>query len=220
MNQKQGETSLFLAKKEIVRVQVERFHEFYPNYFARQETTPMVNYFFDKIYNLEGKEDWLDLAVNTFEKVKNMIKEQTRQNLEQLIELNNLTDKLDTQMALLLLNKNWKEGDQLGLNEYRNLYIELKHTDDRRLQLEYVLNNLRKFYDLAHRPINAVIMKPAKFMSKLLGVYPLFASVEDGYHAVLPVSSDIFESFYEEVQEREWNYLYSAFPELKSNANE
>ncbi|MCC6275748.1 MAG: hypothetical protein IT569_07810 [Leptospiraceae bacterium] len=217
MTFKYSKEMIFSAKKEIVRAQVARFHEFYSEYFTKPETTPMVNYFFDKIYNLDGKEEWLDLAVNTFEKVKNMIKEQTRLNLEQLIDLNNLTDKLDTQMAFLLLEKNWEEGKELNSKEYRELYEELKHGEERKLQLEYVLNNLRKFYDLAHRPINAVIMKPARFMSKLLGVYPLFASVEDGYYAVLPVSSDIFESFYKEVKEKEWEYLHSAFPELKQN---
>lgn len=209
---------LFSAKKEIVRIQVERFHNFYSEYFTKPETTPMVEYFFEKIYNLDGKEEWLDLAVNTFEKVKNMIKEQTRANLEQLIELNNLTDKLDTQMAHLLLDKNWEEGQLLNLNQYREMYIELNHSEERKLQLEFVLNNLRKFYELAHRPINSVIMKPARFMSKLLGVYPLFSSVEDGYYAVLPVSKDIFESFYKEVNEKEWEYLHSAFLELKHDA--
>lgn len=220
MTFKYSKKMIFTAKKEIVRAQVERFHEFYSEYFTKPETTPMVNYFFDKIYNLDGKEEWLDLAVNTFEKVKNMIKEQTRLNLEQLIDLNNLTDKLDTQMAFLLLEKNWEEGRKIDSKEYRELFMELKHGEERRLQLEYVLKNLRKFYDLAHRPINAVIMKPARFMSKLLGVYPLFASVEDGYYAVLPVSLDIFESFYKEVNEKEWEYLHSAFPELKRNVGE
>ncbi len=218
MTFKYSKEMIFSAKKEIVRVQVLRFHGFYSEYFTKPETTPMVEYFFEKIYNLGGKEEWLDLAVNTFDKVKNMIKEQTRLNLEQLIELNNLTDKLDTQMAYLLLEKNWEEGQELDLDQYRKMYVELKHTEERKLQLEFVLNNLRKFYELAHRPINAVIMKPARFMSKILGVYPLFASVEDGYYAVLPVSRDIFESFYKEVNEKEWEYLHSAFPEMKQNA--
>lgn len=203
------------AKKEIVRIQVHRLHQFYFDYFNRSETLAMVNYFFDKIYNLDGKEQWLELAVNTFEKVKQMLKEQTRENIEQLIELNNLTDKLDTQMAFLILERGWEETQKLTLEDYNKLFVELGHSKERVQQLNYVLRNLKLFYELAHRPINSVIMKPARFMSKLLGVYPLFASVEEGYMAILPVTKEIFEKFYKEVSQREYEYIEKAFPELK-----
>lgn len=210
---------LFEAKKEIVRIQVYRFKVYYKSYFELEETQRMVRYFFDKIYNLEGKEEWIYLAKNTFEKVKNMIKEQTKNNVEQLIELNDLTDYLDGLMAELLLNKGWQTNQFLSLDDYNQLYRELGLFEERKKQLLVVLKNMKLFYELAHRPINVVIMKPAKFMSKVLGVYPLFASVEEGYHAVLPVHREIFDKFYEEVQKKEWEFLYSQFPEERLDAN-
>ncbi len=207
--------SIYDAKKEIVRAQVQRFHIFYSDYFNREQTIPMVNYFFETIYNLDGRDEWIELAINTFEKVKHMIKDQTRENVQQLIELNNLTDKLDTQMAYLLLEKEWeKEKKELTLEEYTSLYRELNHAQERKQQLEVVLKNMELFYTLAHRPINSVIMKPARFMAKILGVYPLFATVEEGYHAILPVSPDLFQEFYKEVKQKEREYLYQAFPKL------
>ncbi|MCB1192595.1 MAG: hypothetical protein H7A23_04910 [Leptospiraceae bacterium] len=207
--------SIYDAKKEIVRAQVQRFHIFYSDYFNREQTIPMVNYFFETIYNLDGRDEWIELAVNTFEKVKHMIKDQTRENVQQLIELNNLTDKLDTQMAYLLLEKEWeKDKKELNLEEYTTLYRELDHYQERKQQLEVVLKNMELFYTLAHRPINSVIMKPARFMAKILGVYPLFATVEEGYHAILPVSPELFQDFYKEVKQKEWEYLHQAFPEL------
>ena len=36
----------------------------------------------------------------------------------------------------------------------------------------------------AHRPINAVLMKPARFMAKILGIHPM-ETIEEGYHACL-----------------------------------
>lgn len=208
--------SIYEAKKEIVRAQVERFHIFYADYFNRENTIPMVNYFFETVYNLEGRDEWIELAINTFDKVKHMIKDQTRENVQQLIELNNLTDKLDTQMAYLLLEKKWEEEKKvLSFEEYTSLFVELDHSQERKQQLEVVLKNMELFYNLAHRPINSVIMKPARFMAKILGVYPLFATVEEGYHAILPVSPELFQKFYEEVKQKEWEYLYQAFPHLK-----
>ena len=47
------EEQIYNAKKEVVRAQVERFHEFYSDYFNREETLLMVQYFYEKIYNLK-----------------------------------------------------------------------------------------------------------------------------------------------------------------------
>jgi hypothetical protein len=172
----------------------------------------MVNYFFDKIYNLDAKAEWVDLAISSFDKIKSMIKDQTRESMERLIDLNNLTDKLDTQMAYLILEKKWQEGTDLTQEEYTKYFIELDHAEERFKQLEIVLLNLRQFYDLAHRPINAVLMKPARFMAKILGIHPLFATIEEGYHACLPVNHDLFESFFAEVDKKEHEYLRACFP--------
>jgi hypothetical protein len=203
---------IFAAKRQVVKAQVSRFKITYHNYFERPDTIQMVNYFFDKIYNLDAKAEWVDLAISSFDKIKSMIKDQTRESMERLIELNNLTDKLDTQMAYLILEKNWHEGADLTQEEYNKYFIELDHAEERFKQLEIVLLNLRQFYELAHRPINAVIMKPARFMAKILGIHPLFATIEEGYHACLPVNHDLFESFFADVDKQEHEYLIKCFP--------
>ncbi|PJZ71572.1 hypothetical protein CH373_01340 [Leptospira perolatii] len=202
------EQKLNKAKIEIVRAQVERFRKFYSDYFHLEETIPMVEYFFETIYNLEGKEVWMHLAMDTYQRVKGMMKETTRTNLEALIDLNNLTDELDGQMAQLLLKKGW-EGKRLSREEYDELYREFGHREKREKQLEIVLRNLRVFFELAHRPIAAYLIRPARFMAGLLGVSLLFESVESAYNAVLPVSPEIFESFIEQVEKREEAYIKS-----------
>jgi hypothetical protein len=205
------------AKREVIRAQVERFHNTYHSYFNRQETVRMVEFFFEKVYNLDGKQEWVDIAINGFEKVKSLTKESTRESIEQLIELNHSIERMDTLMANLLLEKGWAVGKQLSQDEFNSLFIECGHADERKNQLNYVLKNLVQFYELAHRPINAVILKPAKMMSKILGLYPLIAIVEEGYYACLPVSRDIFTNFYKEVERKEWEYLLQCFPELQQD---
>lgn len=205
------------AKRQIVRSQVERFHIFYKEYFEKEETIPMVNYFFDKIYNLDGKEEWVSLALSSFDKIKSMVREETRESMERLVELNNLTDSLDLKMAELLLKTGWKDGDSLSQEEYLKIFIELDHAEERIRQVEIVLINLRQFYELAHRPINAILIKPARFMSKILGIHALFSTVEDGYHACLPVNRPLFESFFQEVKKKEYQFLYDSFPRLLNN---
>ncbi|BDA77166.1 hypothetical protein LPTSP3_g00960 [Leptospira kobayashii] len=203
------------AREEVVRAQVERFQNFYSSYFNRKETIAMAKFFFETVYNLEGKEEWETLAFNTYAKVKHMMKEGTRESVERLIELNTITDELDIKLGKLLLEHGWKPGTKISEEEYFERFRELGESQSRKKQLEVVLFNLRKFYDLAHRPINSYIMKPAAVMARMLGVYPLFKKVEQGYYATLPVSPEIFNSFFDEVEKREWEFLFQAFPELK-----
>ncbi|GBF43299.1 hypothetical protein LPTSP2_25960 [Leptospira ellinghausenii] len=206
---------ILVARREIVRVQVERFHLFYTDFFHRTETIAMAKFFFETVYNLDGKEEWENLAFQTYDKVKNMLKEGTRESIERLMELNSITDELDIQMAKLLLAKGWVYGNEISQDEYFQLFCELDKRDLRKKQLEVVLFNLKKFYELAHKPVSAYIIKPAAMMSKLLGVYPLFKKVEQGYYATLPVNQMLFDEFYVLVQEKEWDFLYKAFPSLK-----
>lgn len=204
------QSDLEKAQAEIIRVQIERFHHFYADYFKREETHVMVEYFFDRIYGLESDREWKRLALTTFQTVKHLVKEETRANIEHLMELNELTEELDADLARLLIDRHGAEH-RLSVNEYRDLYCSSSSPEKRRRHLELVLANMESFYQLAHRPINAYIMKPARFMTKMLGIYPLFKTVEEGYYAVLPVTKELFESFVEEVSRREWEYLNSAF---------
>jgi len=206
---------LSAAHIEVVRVQVERFHEFYSNFFNQEETIGMARYFFETVYNLEGREELEELALNTYSKVKHMLKETSRENVERLIDLNHITDELDLKLAKLLIQSGWKPGDKVSQEEYRNYFKKLGEASLRKKQLEVVLFNLRKFYELAHKPISAYIIKPAAMMSKMIGVYPLFKKVEQGYYATLPVKKETFDAFFQVVEKLEWEFLYDAFPELK-----
>ncbi len=209
-----------LARIEVVRVQVERFHLFYSQYFNQEETIQMAQFFFENVYNLDGKEEWEALALTTYDKVKHMLKEGTRESVERLIDLNFITDELDIKLGTLLVSEGWTPGTNLTQDEYKKYFKKLGEAPLRKKQLEVVLFNLRKFYELAHRPISAFIIKPAGVMSKMLGVYPLFKKVEQGYYATLPVSKKTFEAFFETVQELEWNFLFDAFPEIKDSQAE
>ena len=203
------------AREEVVRVQVERFHEFYAEYFNQKETIPMAQFFFETVYNLEGKEEWESLALSTYAKVKHMLKEGTRESVERLIFLNQITDELDIKLAILLVKKGWKPGDKVSQEEYKLHFKEMGESELRKKQLEVVLFNLKKFYELAHRPISAYIIKPAAAVARMLGVYPLFKKVEQGFYATLPVTKLTFDSFFNSVEQKEWEFLYNSFPELK-----
>ncbi len=212
---KNVDSLLYKARVEVVRVQVERFHNFYESYFSREETILMARFFFESVYNLEDRAEWEELAYKTYDKVKNMIKETSRENIERLIELNSITDQLDISLAELLIADHWQVGTKLTQQDYCEYYKKLGRKEDRKKQLEIVLFNLKKFYELAHKPIAAIVIKPEKKKKKMLGVYPLFKRVELGYNATLNVKSETFSAFYAEIEKREWEFLNSMFAESK-----
>lgn len=73
-----------------------------------------------------------------------MMKETSRENIEYLIELNNLTEELDTIFAKHLVDSGW-DGKRLSREEYDLHYGQMGHYKERIRQLEIVLRNLKVF---------------------------------------------------------------------------
>lgn len=199
------------AQEEIVRSQVERFRKDYDDYFNRKETEKLVKFFFEQIYDLEAQDTIIQIAINTYHKVKGKLNEHTRENLENLIELNQLTHALDRKMGALLLTKGWKEGETISLEKYFELYKELGLETDRREQLFSTLKCMLVSYQLAHRPFNDVLLKAAKGFAIMFGVMPLYHFANDGYNATVAVSKDVFNKFVDRVTEVEVGYIDKAF---------
>lgn len=199
------------AQEEIVRSQVERFRKDYDEYFNRKDTEKLVKYFFEQIYDLEAQDTIIQIAINTYQKVKGQLNEHTRENLENLIELNQLTHALDRKMAALMIKKGWKEGVKISLDEYFVLYKELGLEAERREQLFSSLKCMLVSHQLAHRPFNEVLLKAAYGFALMFGVMPLYHFANDGYKATVAVSRDVFNKFIDRVTEVEMGYIEKAF---------
>ena len=201
------------AQEEIVRSQVERFRKDYDEYFNRKDTEKLVKYFFEQIYDLEAQDTIIQIAINTYQKIKGQLNEHTRENLENLIELNQLTHALDRKMAALMIKKGWKEGVKISLDEYFVLYKELGLEAERREQLFSSLKCMLVSHQLAHRPFNEVLLKAAYGFALMFGVMPLYHFANDGYKATVAVSRDVFNKFIDRVTEVEMGYIEKAFGE-------
>jgi hypothetical protein len=199
------------AQQEIVRSQVERFRRDYDDYFNRKDTEKLVKFFFEQIYDLEAQDTIIQIAINTYQKVKGQLNANTRENLENLIELNQLTHALDRRMAELLIKKGWKEGVKLSLDEYFVLYKELGMEAERREQLLSSLKCMLVSHQLAHRPFNEMLLKAALGFAIMFGVMPLYHFANNGYKASVAVSKEVFNKFVDRVTDVEVGYINKAF---------
>lgn len=207
------DTEIRKAQEEIIRSQVERFRNDYSEYFERDDTRRLVKFFFERIYDLEAQDTIIQTAIKTYDKVKGQLAAETRENLENLIELNRLTHALDREMAILLLDKGWQEGQKLTLDEYFDLYVALGREDDRRKQLLVSVKSMVESYQLAHKPFSEMVIKAAKGFAVLFGVMPLYRFADEGYQATKIIQGDVFNRFIEKMMENELAYIVRAFGE-------
>ena len=199
------------AQEEIVRCQVERFRTDYHQYFELEETQRLVKFFFERIYDLEAQDTIIQVAINTYLKVKRQLSEQVCENLDNLIELNRLTHALDRRMAELLLKNGWKEGEQLNKEEYFKIYKELGFEAERREQLASSLKCIMMSYHFAHHHYNQTLLKIAKGIALIFGLSALYRFIEEGYLATYMVTGSVFDKIIENVTEVELAYIDDAF---------
>lgn len=200
----------------VLNTHVKRFHEFYYNYFNQQESRDLVTFFFEKIYNLEGKKHRDEVAQKTYRRFKALLSEKSRERIEKLLYLNEITDRLDEQMALgLMENPHWaakamRQGFIDG-ETYHELYRQYNRYEDRKEQLELVLWNLQAFFELSKHPLADMVMRPAYIAAAMVGAKDLYYVFEEGYMASKPVTRELFYQFLEVVKQKETQFLNSLY---------
>lgn len=196
------------AKLEIMRAQSQRFKEYYASYFAQEETSDLVNFFFEKIYNLDSQGHIIQTAINTFGKIKNKLPAEIRKSIQDVIDLNDFTARMDEGMAEVLIHRGWKPGMQIDTKELAEIYKIFGHRDDRIKQLTVLIDTLEFSHQLAHSSLGRVLLGPARMAARIFRVMPLFEFLEEGYFATRKVSVDLFTEFLHDVEAKEWEFLY------------
>lgn len=199
---------LKLAKLEIMAAQTRRFKEFYGVYFEKEESADLVNFFFEKIYNLDSQSQIIQTAISTFGKIKSKLPAEIRQSIQDVIDLNEFTHRMDEGMAEILVAQGWKEGQSISTQLLTDIYKVYNHRPERVKQLKVMLDTLEFSHQLAHSPLGKMLLGPARMAARIFRVLPLFEFLEEGYLATRKVPVEMFTEFLSDVETKEWNYLY------------
>jgi hypothetical protein len=200
----------------VVNTYVRRSHLTYKEYFEQEATRALADYFFEKIYTLEGKAERDVLAMKTYNRFKGMLSEKSRGRIENLLLLNEITDQLDRQMADYL-KKNKKlivEHDgikHIDLKKLPQIYNKCNRFEDRVEQLRLVVQNLESFFELSKHPLAGVVIRPVSLAARTVGFTKLYKVFEEGYNATKPVSREVFFEFTQYVRGHETQFLEKAF---------
>lgn len=199
------------ARELVVQAQVDRSHILYQKYFEREESRQLVDFFFAKIYSLDGKAERDHLTRKTVNRVRNYIKATTREKLDKLLLLNDITDYLDIQLAHKIIERGWVERERLTQSEYEELYVSLDNRPVREEQLELLLWNFDTFFALSRSPVIKMMIPPLKMATKLFGARSLFELFDQAYKASASVSEELFQEFLESVKTTEAGYIRRLF---------
>ena len=200
----------------VINTYVRRSRLTYKEYFEQETTRPLADYFFEKIYTLEGKAKRDELAVKTYHRFKGMLSEKSRGRIEHLLLLNQVTDKLDREMADYI-KENRKvivEHDgvrHIDLKKLPQIYKKCNKLEDRVEQLKLVVSNLESFFELSKHPLAGVVMRPVSLAARTVGFTELYKVFEAGYNATKPVSKEVFFEFTQYVRGHETLFLEKAF---------
>jgi hypothetical protein len=200
----------------VVNTHVRRFHITYAEYFKDEATRRLADYFFEKIYTLEGKAERDELAVKTYNRFKGMLSQKSRERIENLLLLNEITDKLDREMAEVI-RKDKKyivkhDGiEHIDLKKLPMLYRKANDPEARIKQLKLIILNLESFFELSKHPLAGVIMRPVSVAARTVGAMKLYRIFEEGYNATKPVSKEVFFEFTQYVRGHETQFLEKAY---------
>ncbi|HRP68430.1 MAG TPA: hypothetical protein PLY93_02770 [Turneriella sp.] len=196
----------------VVNTYVYRSRETYKNYFEQENTQPLADYFFEKIYTLDGKSERDALAEKTYNRFKGMLTEKSRGRIENLLLLNEITDRLDREMAdFLRHHSKYLLSDirtpHIDLDKLPLIYRKCNRMEDRVEQLRLVVQNLESFFELSKHPLAGVIMRPVSLAARTVGFTSLYKIFEAGYDATKPISKEVFFEFTQYVRKRETQFL-------------
>lgn len=200
----------------VVNTHVRRFHTTYHEYFAQDSTRALADYFFERIYTLEGKSERDQMAMKTYNRFKGMLSEKNQERIENLLLLNEITDELDIQMANVIRKEKkyivTHDGTQhIDLKKLPSLYRKANDLAGRAKQLKLIIQNLESFFELSKHPLAGVIIRPVSLAARTVGAGKLYKVFEEGYNATKPVSREIFFEFTGYVRGHETQFLEKAF---------
>ena len=89
----------------VVLFHMNRFKKTYQHFFSRPETFQAANFFFDRLYTLEGKAQRDEITRQSINRFHPLLRQGMLDKLEKLVLLNDITDYLDLSLASILEEK-------------------------------------------------------------------------------------------------------------------
>ena len=184
---------------EIRRYQTERLKATYADFSEKPEYTHLVTFFFTQIYGTQDFGFRNESIKTLHQRLKGVLKGEIIEAVGKVIELNDLTEMLDRQMAEAWLSR----GGQPPLNDasYRDIYRSLNNYRHRVRQIELLVDATAAIHRISRSWWVGMSLKAVHTAAHLAGYGKIMDSLEAGYAAFHNIRD--IKPFLEAVKSRE-----------------
>lgn len=186
-------------KRSLQTYQSHRLTQTYADLKNNPEYARIGVFFFEKLY----APDDFSFRDASIKQLHGLLKGKVYKGIisavSQVIELHELTDKLDNQMVEQMLKM--KVGPDLSDEEYEEVYRRLGNYEERLYQIRLSTNVTRTFHKLSKKWVVSVSLKTIRKAAHLLGVGKIIDFIYEGYEGFRVINNIDF--FVETVEQRE-----------------
>ncbi|MBI2933905.1 MAG: hypothetical protein HYY16_19850 [Planctomycetes bacterium] len=162
----------------VMTYQIERLRRDYDDFLRDPKWTVVGEFFFSRVYGCPDKKERDQAGRRIFDSARKVLGAEITGNLAKLLELNELTDRLDQR----LIDKMAEMGVPKFTEEaYEQAYRLCDNYDDRRRQIDLILDGLKYFHRLAFTPglgVALALLRPYAAIKKATLIYDF---LRDGY---------------------------------------
>ncbi len=167
-------------------------------------------FFFEKLYAPEDF-SFRDASIKKLQKIlKGRVYKGMVSAVSQVIELHELSDRLDNRMVDDMLAAGI--GPDMDMDQYQAIYRGLDNYDERIYQINLSIDVNRAFHRLSKKWIVALSLKTVRTTAHLIGMGKILDFIYEGYEAFRAIKT--IDYFVDTVQERElaWhNEIWNGF---------
>ncbi len=163
---------------DVMRYQVDRLRRDYADFVGDPEWAVVGDFFFERVYGTRDKAARDEAGRRLFEPARTVLGDEIGGNLGKLLELNELTDRLDRALVAKLGEMGVAQFSEPA---YEEAYFRCDNHAARVRQIGLIADALEYFHRLAYMPglgVGLTLLKPYAAIKKATAVYEF---LRDGY---------------------------------------
>jgi len=195
-----AEKSDFVNLKRVLQsFQATRLNATYTDLKSDPQYEKIGVFFFEKLYAPEDF-SFRDASIKKLQRVlKGKVYKGMVSAVSQVIELHELSDRLDDRMVDDMLAAGI--GPEIDMDQYQMIYRGLDNYDERVYQINLSTEVTRAFHRLSRKWIVALSLKTVRATAHMIGMGKIIDFIYEGYEGFRDIKS--IDYFVDTVQERE-----------------
>jgi hypothetical protein len=186
-------------KRALQALQSKRINSTYKDLKKNPEYAKIGAFFFEKLYSPEDF-SFRDASIKKLQKIlKGKIYKGIISAVSKVIELHELSDKLDNLMVQHMIKM--KIGPEMDMDQYQRVYRSLNNYKQRIYQIKLSTDVTRTFHRLSKKWIVVLSLKTVHTAAHLLGISKIIDFVYEAYEGFRAIKN--IDYFVKTVEERE-----------------